>query len=715
MANFYSINSLNDPSPPAAPGLVVEEDFSGQALRLSWRGAPPLAWARRLAGFLLVVATAVWLYGVFMVTLPLWELPEQKDDYVIAFFVIGGGVYFLYTLCSLVGKSLVYWEAFHWDTVEGVFRAQQHGWLWWGNKLETAPLTEIESILLELGAENGTTLPIKLRQVYSDDSEFGFSTTIDLTNLQLQRRTEAIELLFNLARMLDAKGYLCTANTFKEQKLVIWKNYPKAGADFAEEDLNEDSEQNFEESDELENYGSDADDADPSRILPLPRRGEMPDDLLPPPQRPITKTRRQLPPFDLTAFREKISTWKIETWDPGTTVQITKEAEPLGLAIVIGLFGLTVGGLLGWFPAWGIANIFLPLQESDRYLLTGVVGAAGGLALTFAAWNHSRAQDLLLDWRRGLITWKNGRRVQQWPLSDIRGLSLVTVRRSIESKTGPDELRYSNHLKLFVDQTAVTVVKDDVEQASALESGRILAPLANDLAAALDVECDSSVESDVPPPFRQTFRLTGGQWATLAALGLVLIGWLGTLGVLEARAQLAAREVRGLGVKIYRMGSYKREGELIGARYWNIEADGKDCSALRKDPERLRTLVTQLGNVGLDLEGANCTDQDLAIFRGLPAIRIARISETRVTNAGVIALAECENLHYLDATACRIGDPAAKALGNLKKLRFLYVAATMITRDGLRSIANIRSLEFIGISGQQTTPQRLREQLNVTP
>lgn len=697
-------------------GLSIDEDIAGQRLRLIWQGAPPWTSARRFAGAGLLAGICVWLYVLYSLSLPLWTKPEETGDFVMVGVVGVFGAYALYTLAAVAGKGLVYWREFLWDVAEGNFVAKQRGWLLWGHKTESVPLNEIESLWLDLGPEGQGQLAAGLRQYYTDDSEFGFSTTIGLKPLRLARRTEAIEFFFTLARLLRAKGYACTINTFQEQKLVVWKELPRAERDEDEEIEEEFDDEELEEEGEelsaLNDYAPpDPNYADPARMLAIPVRGELPSELLAPP--PPTSTRpaeRNHPPFDLAAFRERIATWKIETWDPGTTVQITKPAEPFGLVIAVGVVGLVVGGLAGWFPLWGAAQLFTSLADSDRYLFAGLVAVAGGLLLAFAIWNHSRAQELLFDWRRGLFTWRNGSEVRDWPLASILGVSLTVARRRTQaSSSQSSEPSYSHHVKLLVGDTTVVVVRDEVEQAQVGESRRILAPFAFELADALGVECATELTADVTPPLRETFRLTLGQSLTLASLLLIMAGWLGTLGVVEARSQLAARQVRGLGVEIHRMGSFKRDDRLIGTRYWSIQA--KDCSAFQVNAPQLRALVDQLGNVGLDLDPSNCGDADLAHFRGSPAVRIVRISDTPVTDAGIVALAECPNLHYLDATGCRIGDESAIALGKLRKLQFLYISATQITPDGLQALAQIPSLQVIHVGGTKTNSAGLKNML----
>ena len=108
----------------------------------------------------------------------------------------------------------------------------------------------------------------------------------------------------------------------------------------------------------------------------------------------------------------------------------------------------------------------------------------------------------------------------------------------------------------------------------------------------------------------------------------------------------------------------------------NTETDNVQLAAIcRRIPEV----------VELTLGNTKVTDAGLVLLAQMPKLRVLRLSKTAITDAGIHALAKCETLERLDVSQTKIGSPGVEALKTLPRLRDLNLYLTLVTDTGLDS------------------------------
>jgi hypothetical protein len=111
---------------------------------------------------------------------------------------------------------------------------------------------------------------------------------------------------------------------------------------------------------------------------------------------------------------------------------------------------------------------------------------------------------------------------------------------------------------------------------------------------------------------------------------------------------------------------------------------------------------------GLDLsERWDVTNDTLAIFQDDYAIRVLRLTHTRITDAGLEQLEKLENLGYL-ALDKPIGDAGLKHLSGLTRLERLEIHGPQVTDKGLMSLLNLVHLKSLDISDTAVTDAGLK-------
>lgn len=106
-----------------------------------------------------------------------------------------------------------------------------------------------------------------------------------------------------------------------------------------------------------------------------------------------------------------------------------------------------------------------------------------------------------------------------------------------------------------------------------------------------------------------------------------------------------------------------------------IEGKNVDSDLLRQ--------IRGLGTVGtLHLPGY-VQDEHLEAIKGMPGLRILRVGETQISDAGLVHLTTLPDLDTLEVNGCRITDDGMKALNQMPRLTWLDVSRTGISDKGL--------------------------------
>ncbi len=680
------------------PGLHWEEDRPNSLLQLAWQGRPPTARVRVWGATALFLAAVGWgIAAAYTVTLSGGNAGQfiRGAQLGLVLLVI---LYFLYVGALLLGRFGGYWLQLTWDAGDSAFTAVRRGWLWWGRKTISIPFAQLTSIALEQGVESRGPLSLKLRVYYRDANGLPGSFIESLGSLGYVRRKQGRKLLFAIGRIVGAEGYLVTANNLRMQELLL--RLKQSGLDEGDDESVDDDSIDEDSGDDVR-----SDEAPPFlrllRGIPSPGEPDNLDEL-----RPASENQRSAAAvsFDADAANQQLEFTRIEEWRPGHCVRIVSLGAPIWIVIVLEALAIGAAALCGAYPAWGAVSGIVGGDPMARFATIALVSAAGGALAAMLMFNKFRERELTLDWQRGQLTSRVGGAVQEWPLTAIQGLSLAQVgsgnasgdgERSRESAGGAD-----CRLDLVLPERDLLVMQGERTANQPRAARQTVVSLAEALSVALETEC-SRTRFDPSAALREAFRVSPAQQLVLAACAIAAVGLLGWGAVREQQVRQAAAQLRALGVDIERMGSFARNDDLICENYWNIKwRDGRELAPHRAE---IKDLLASLPKLGLDASESHLIDADLDLFRGA-SLCVVDISQTRVTDAGVSQLADCEELVYLDAYDTPIGDAALKALSPLPRLRFLFLPGTRVTDEGLKSLYGISTLRVVHLGGCPVTP-----------
>lgn len=686
------------------PGFYLEDDRPNVSLALRWRGRPPTALVRHTGSFLLLAMSAGWLAGaVFVASLP----RENQDQLMHA--AQGGAVllfaiFFLFAGASMLGTVGGYWREFIWDAGEGAFTATRRGWLWWGRKTVLIPFESTASLELQQGAERRGPLSLSLRISYRDAADLPCQFNEPLLLPAVLRREQGRKLLFAIARILRAKGCLTPVDNLRTQQLLL----PLKRADV---DEFEDDEEEAADADEESEAARQ--EFDENTLRPIPSLGEEHEFDRGEPGRPPQSQVVASGPFDPDSVNKRLEFARIAEWRPGERVGIVQPAAPRWILVTLELIAIGISAAIGAFPLrTAVATILGP----DPLAFWASITAAcifGALLAAMLMYNNFRERELTFDWRQKQVSLRVGQSVSQWPMDEIQGLLVAENRLGFsaeEDSPGGGPPQIDCRLDLVLPERDLVVLRSEPTASGSATVRRAIASLGVELAAALETSC-APARFDRAAEVREKFRLSPAQ---KLALGAIVVAAAAPLcwGVVRARqASQVAGQLAALGVKVDRMGSFTRNDDLICQNYWNV--DVKDAAPLAAHAAEVRELLSALPKVGLDAGESNLTDEELAVFRGA-RLWLADVSQTQITDAGIAALADCEELIYLELYDSRIGDGALAAISRLPRLRYLFLTGTRISDKGLKSLYGMSTLRIVHLGGCPVTPDgvaALREAL----
>jgi hypothetical protein len=626
--------------------------------------------------------------------------PRDLESGVLLGVVALGLLIAIWIGARFLGQTVGYWREIIFDAQELQFTAHRHGWLFWGRRTVTIPFPRIRALWLSAGQEDRGPLPLELTLRYHDPREKLQRWSADFTLGGDERRAEALEFLFSIARLLGADGYTVREEAVRRQ---VWQLGLKgisidgdAVPTAAEDDEDEDNDEPEER----------------TSLLPIPggwdRGGRH---TASQGARPKRVEQKRASPVDLAALGEKIKLTRVADWQPGERVRFVRDRAPIGVFIAAGVFGALVAGGVGGWPVFGVLNGLIGGKVLWWPGTLALSALAGGCALTFIAWNQFQEREIEFDWRRRFVTLRLGADLQEWPFNRIRGLILAGTTRTEhehqdrDSRDPPRVIKteYGCRLELVVADRDVLLVESETHEPTADLARKVLEPLAASLAQALEIPCNfESYRTPDAATVRRVFTFSLPQQAVLATLAMTAVAAVGAAWWQARTRQNAVEAVRRQGGQIVWMSGYGMGQTTVYKDFWSV--------TFPNDPQvdahlaLLRPTLPELGDCGMDLRGTPLTDQGLAQLASLPALRILDLTETRVTDAGLEALSGCSGLVYLNLFGTSIGDESLTALTRLGKLRFLYLGGTRLTDAGLARLGELSSLEYVHVTGSQVTP-----------
>lgn len=134
----------------------------------------------------------------------------------------------------------------------------------------------------------------------------------------------------------------------------------------------------------------------------------------------------------------------------------------------------------------------------------------------------------------------------------------------------------------------------------------------------------------------------------------------------------------------------------------------QEISALEKDLGVKLVPRSQVATDGLILRTASaprhCDDAILAKLASVaPLIVDAELARTSITDAGLKALAACENLRSLDLTRTSVTSEGLSAIAGLKKLEKLNLTETAVDDPGVEKLKAVPSLKRVWLFGTKAT------------
>ena len=121
---------------------------------------------------------------------------------------------------------------------------------------------------------------------------------------------------------------------------------------------------------------------------------------------------------------------------------------------------------------------------------------------------------------------------------------------------------------------------------------------------------------------------------------------------------------------------------------------------------------SQIATDGLILRTASaprrCDDTVLAKLKPIASLIVdAELARTKVTDAGLKALASFENLRVLDLTRTAITSGGLEAIAKLTKLEQLNLTDTAVDDAGVAQLQNLSTLKRVWLYGTKATPAAL--------
>jgi hypothetical protein len=651
-------------------GLYIAEDAQESGLKLAWRGPPPY---RAWRWFVLAIVTAA-LAGSSSLGISAAHLaggnPEQQGEAAILGCMSAVILCLIYFVGTLAGNVLGFWHELTWDAIEGMFWARRRGFLLWGRETKSIPFAAIRLFSLEMASESQLPISTKLSFTTTEFEPFH----ADVTSLGFENRDEGFEFLLTVAHVVRAAGYRVHENSPRKQVLQIWLRR----VDYTGIEEPEDQEDGAPETD----------------FLSIPRRGTP----LPPPapSKPAYRNfARPTAPFDLQQLQASLQTTKIEDWEPGVLVRIIRPNAPWSVhALIIGLFMLA-GGAAGYWFVFGFLQNFINIENDVRWLVTGFTAFTAGCTIGFLCWNNLQERELCFDWRQNCLTLRYGLNSRQWPLTDIQQLVLSTSEQTTTTGEGKQAKStvtgYKCRLDAFLPYEDLVVIGMEQPEKTSTAAQAILAPLGALLAAELQVKFSrgqrGKTDADNPS---EALRLGSLQIAMLVLLGSIAASLIGLVAVRDYRIRQTVAQLKALNVEAVRMGQYGYNKSIVCQNYVDIRM--KDNTLLKQHGTEIGELLRQLPKVAFDLHQSSLTDADLTPFQGVKVV-MANISETKISDPGVILLAEAGDLVYLQADETPVSDASVDALKAQPKLRFLFIRQTRMTPEGREKIYSTREME----------------------
>ncbi len=420
---------------------TIERDDPGQRLAIRWRGLPPELGKKIFITLFLLPFLVVPLFAVAALVK---DISGVLVFGLIGFFWYGAIALFLF----FAGQIGAYWSRLEWDTARG-WTAKHVGICLWGWKNYSVQPGRLRAIKFEIGAEGGGPLAINLHLRFDDDAK-GRSVQIPLCVKDLNRRPEAMDLLFRIARIGGWQGYRVLRSDPRNLDIELLRK---------------------------------ADPTTNAQSVPtMIERARYETD--------VAVARFQEPELTVALFKPEHlkvlwGVFPVTDWRPGDKVRLFIPAIPRSGIITGAVIGAIAGGVAGFLGS-EIANFKVLARWCFGVLGAAIGGLGAGIGMRFAF----PEREHVFDWAAGQATFRRAEKARVVPLTEIQGVLLRGQKAMHTERHDKHDHSYTAYwceLIVVLPGPDVTLVTTDESRDDPDPPYRLSLSMAVELARALNV------------------------------------------------------------------------------------------------------------------------------------------------------------------------------------------------------------------------------------
>lgn len=646
----------------------IVEDNPPRRMHLVSSSGPPRRYLRALGWVLLPGIPLLAVTTFYQLFWHDFVLAAQRDPgakFTFYFVLVLGGIMLL-TATQMVGKIVAratgYLHEVTLDADAGRIETRYRGWLWWHNRGEQVALEQIKRLIVTTGPN--VTLPVvELEVEFEDEAAYNDQLVMSGQIERVEDRQAAVEWAFRVASVCGLAGYGIRRNDEQDLEVLLTRQAPAK-----------------------------------SKYLPLPsnRSGER--FKLPPPKDIVAQAAARTGRFDPESLAECAQFTKIETWQPGEHVRFVHPAIPGGAVVVLGVLAGGVAAVVAAFPLYEFLSGLL--VEAPRWAYALAAGFAVGLLAAYVAVTRFRYTERAFDWGRREVHLVDGRQERLVGFNHIEGLLLRGVRSdgnlaSSSRRLAQRRATYRSRLEMMTSQRNYVLIEVDQFDSQPTRAQRRLAPLAQELATAL--ECDwhwEGYDRGTAAVRYERWKMRPLEMVCLLLIGLGVASSFAWRGHVRRATEQAVADVELTGVKTSFTNGYTFHHIEVLRDYWSIDFEERgDDQRVREVAEKLK----ELPRVVVDLTGSPITDDSLLSLSEVPHLQVLYLSNTPVTDRGLARLASSDELVMLSATRTAMTDDVLAEIAKLPRLRILLIGFNPITDEGLRHLQQCPSLEWLHV------------------
>lgn len=441
--------------------LRIADDQPERRLRLVWQGWPPHFLARNGLALFILTFNIAFLVIISVVTVsklpPGWMLRFDILWRVAAVGALFGGVSLFVSRqwIRMIGSQLGYWRSFDWDAESSTFRAHFSGSFLGGRRRLEVPFSAIRGFSAMLPAERHGRLPIEIQFHQRTGTGSINSEPLRLEIDHLDQRSEALDFLFRIARVIGLKSYVVQEKTLRTLKIKLVH------------------------SESRNNTAAGADELSEGKLLPIPAVDDQARYDLDVVSAGVPQQQINVPPFAMSDLQGQVELTQITNWEPGRLIHILRPGLPNLVWRVLGMIGGLAGTIFGGF----ILAPALPYPGWSTCLVSAITGAV--IALVVGAWVF-REREVILDWSNGQVWWRESRRERTLTFEEVTGCvlqgTMVTKTENDSSST-----TYRTDVWLETVYRRVLIIGTDTSSSDPDKPYRALAPFTAALAESLHV------------------------------------------------------------------------------------------------------------------------------------------------------------------------------------------------------------------------------------